>query len=198
MRIDLKTHHHKKRDKEIKKFFIRKKKKDDLVIKPEKLSEEKFAESINSIHWWKGAEFEAREKNHKWQFAAAILLAAIVGYAVYTNSPIMAITFILIGVVGYIQLQKEPRTISFHITAEGVAAGREIYEFEEMNSFWIFYDPPQMKVLSLHMKEKIIPYVHIPLHSEDPVKIRSIMMDFVPETKHEMTLADALERILGI
>lgn len=198
MRLDLKTHHHKKNDKEIKKFFIRKKKQDDLVIKPDKLPEEKFAKRINSIHWWKGTEFEKREKNHKWQFTAAILLAAIIGYAVYTNSPIMAITFILIGVIGYIHLQKEPRIMSFHITEEGVAAGREIYEFEEIHSFWIFYEPPQMKVLSLHMKGKFVPFIHIPLHDEDPVKIRSILMDFIPETKHEMTLADSLERILGI
>lgn len=75
---------------------------------------------------------------------------------------------------------------------------REIYEFNNMHSFWIFYEPPHIKLLSLHMKGKFVPYIHMPIHEEDPVKIREILLDFIPEVQHEMTLVDTLERLLRL
>ena len=123
---------------------------------------------------------------------------AIIIYAVYTNSPIMAITFILIGMVGYIFLNKEPQIIDFAITPRGIVAGREIYEFENIESFWIFYEPNHLKIVSLHMKHKFLPYIHIPVHEEDPVEIRALLMECIPEIKQEHDIVDAFERIIGL
>jgi hypothetical protein len=147
---------------------------------------------------WRAPEHEIMEKSRKWYLYVLLLLVAIVAFAVYTNSPVMAITFIMIGVVGYIFIGKEPRIIDFAITDEGVIAGREIYEFENMNSFWIFYEPDGVKVISLHMKNKIIPYIHIPVHEEDPVEIREALLEYIPEVKQDPSPVDTFERFLGI
>jgi hypothetical protein len=110
----------------------------------------------------------------------------------------MAITFILIGVVGYIYMNKEPRTLNFIITEDGVVAGREIYEFDNLESFWIFYSPEDIKVISLRTKSHMVPHVHIPIHNEDPVKIREILLERIPEEKQEQGLVETLERLLRI
>lgn len=147
---------------------------------------------------WRGLEFEKNTKNQRWYFIVSLIIATIIGYAIFTDSPIMAFTFILIGVTGYLYLQKEPREINFAINHDGIIIGNEIYEFEDMESFWIFYYPPEIKILSLHMKEKILPHVHIPIYKEDPVKIREIILQFVPEEKQEPGIVDAIERLLHI
>jgi len=147
---------------------------------------------------WTAPEYEVYEKSTVWYLGAALIIFAIATYAMVTESPIMAITFILIGVVGYLYLQKDPRTLDFNIDHRGIRAGRELYEYDNMDSFWIFYDPPHTKTLSLRTKASMIPFVHIPIADEDPLVIREILLEYLPEIKQEPNFVDALERFLHI
>lgn len=147
---------------------------------------------------WQAPEFEILERDRKWYLYITLTLTAIISYAIYINGPIMAITFILIGVVGYIYISKEPKILDFTITEDGVVAGREIYEFDNLESFWIFYEPKNIKVISLRTKSHMIPYVHIPIHDEDPVQIRKVLLEHIPEEKQEPGLVETLERLLKI
>lgn len=147
---------------------------------------------------WRAPEHEIMEKSQRWYLYVALFLVAVIAYALYTNSPVMAITFVLIGVVGYIFINKEPRIVDFYITPDGIVADREIYEFENVKSFWIFYEPGQVKVISLHTRNKLIPYIHIPVHDEDPVKIREILLEYIREEKQNPSAVDTFERMLGI
>jgi hypothetical protein len=154
--------------------------------------------SRDTLMKWQAPEFEVYEKSPRWYLTMALILTAVVIYAIVTNSVIMTITFILIGVVGYIYLQKEPRNLTFAITPDGVIVGNEIYDFEDMDSFWIFYDPPHEKILSLHMRGRMMPFIHIPIGSENPVTMRHNLLNYVPEIKQDHTLVDAFERILHL
>jgi hypothetical protein len=110
----------------------------------------------------------------------------------------MAITFVLIGVVGYIFLNRDPQIIDFAVTSDGIIAGKEMYEFDAIKSFWIFYEPHDIKVISLHTKSVLMPYVHIPIHDEDPVEIRRVLLEYISEVKQDPSLVDTLERLIGI
>jgi len=150
------------------------------------------------FHQWKAPEFEVYEKSTRWYIIFGLFIVGMIGYALTTNSPIMAITFILLGIVGYIYLQKDPRVITFSITSKGVTADKEMYLYENINSFWIFYDPNHTKTISLHTKASMLPFVHIPIASEDPVKMREILLRNIPEIKQDPGLIDAIERVLHI
>lgn len=147
---------------------------------------------------WRAPEYEKYERGRKWYLYVALILLAIIGYAVYTDSPIMAITFVLIGVVGYIFLNRDPQIIDFAVTQDGIIAGREMYDFDNIKSFWIFYEPHDIKVISLHTKSTLMPFVHIPIHNEDPVEIRRVLLEYISEVKQDPSLADTFERLLGI
>lgn len=149
------------------------------------------------IHW-KAPEFEMVERDNKWLIYVTISLILIVAYAIYTNSIIMAITFILLGIVGYMHFEREPRILTFRITPDGVAAGRELYLFSNISSFWIFYEPEGKKLISLHTNSYLTPFVHMPIHEEDPVEIREVLLKYIPEVKQEPGIVDAFERLLGI
>lgn len=150
------------------------------------------------IFSWKAPEFEVYEKSKTWYLFIMAFLLGLVSYALIVNSPIMAITFILIGVVGYLNLQKEPQIMEFKITTKGIVAGKDLYPFENIKSFWIFYDPPHTKTISLHTNASVFPFIHIPINNEDPVKIRDILIEYIEEIKQEPSTIDVLERVLHI
>lgn len=147
---------------------------------------------------WQAPEFEMFERDKKWYLIVLGMLLLIIGYALFTNSIVMAILFILIGVVGYIYINKEPRILTFMITKKGLVVEREIYEFDSLKSFWIFYEVDNIRVISLHTEGYLAPYIHIPIHDEDPVMIRKILLDYIPEEKHEPGIAETLDRLLHL
>ena len=158
-----------------------------------------FHDSLNeTLLSWHAPEFEVLERDRKWYFYITGLLLLIVSYAIFTNSLLMAITFIMIGVVGYIYINKEPRILNFRITDEGIVAGNEMYEFDNLKSFWIFYEPDSVQIISFHTGSYLLPYVHVPIHDQDPTSIREILLEHLAEEKHEPGMLEVLDRILRL
>jgi hypothetical protein len=147
---------------------------------------------------WQAPEFETFEREKRWYLWVALILLVIIGYATYTNSPVMAITFILIGVVGYIYLNKEPRILDFQITTKGIIAGKDLYDFESIDSFWIFENSTQLDILSLHIKNRLTPFIHIPFYEKNSPQIRSLLLEYILEEKQDLTLADSLEKFFHL
>jgi hypothetical protein len=165
----------------------------------EDIQEQNYSENIGKVlHSWQAPEFEVYEKSERWYVIAALFIAIMVIYALFSNSPIMAITFILIGIVGYIYAQRDPNVVTFSITSKGLLANKEMYLYENIFSFWIFYEPTHTKVISLHTKASVLPFVHIPLSDEDPVKLRELLMQNIPEIKQDQSLIDTIEKVLHI
>lgn len=171
----------------------------------EKIAESKIPErkmisehSSDVLCHWQAPEFETFEQDKRWYVYIAFALSAIIGYSIWTNSLIMSITFILIGVVGYMYIDKEARILDFMITNDGVVAGKEIFTYDRIKSFWIFYEPDGKKVISLHIESLLTPYVHIPIHDEDPVVIREALLQNIEEVKQEHNIVDTLERLFRI
>jgi hypothetical protein len=154
--------------------------------------------SENILFSWQAPEFEAFEREKRWYLWVALILLIIIGYATYTNSPVMAITFILIGVVGYIYLNKEPRVLNFQITDKGISAGKDFYDFDSINSFWIFENSTPFDSLSLHTKNRLMSFIHIPCPEEASIKLRFLLREYIPEEKQELTLADSLEKFFHL
>jgi len=147
---------------------------------------------------WEAPEFEAKPRDERKYIFLGFILTAIIFYAVYTNSPVMAITFILIGIVTYLYSHKAPRKLVFQITQDGVQVANELFEYENIKSFWIFYEPGGRKEISLQTKSLLSPYVHIPVHDQDPVYLRKCLLKFIPEIKQKPGTLDSLEKALDL
>ena len=89
---------------------------------------------------WEAPEYEHFEKHPKWYWVMGAVLLAIVVYALITNAILMAITFILIGMLGYIYAEREPRVIKMEIIPDGIRADNYFYDYNDVRSFWIFYE----------------------------------------------------------
>ncbi|MGB3072807.1 MAG: hypothetical protein WBB68_00935 [Candidatus Moraniibacteriota bacterium] len=147
---------------------------------------------------WRAPEHIHVRPNPRGLMVSTVLLALIIAYAIFTNSPIMAITFFLIGIVGYLFLTRDPREFEFAVTSKGILGGKTLYDFEDIHSFWIYEESPLEGVLSLHSNGIISPYIHIPIGDVPAEELRNLLLDYVPEEKHEPTIIDTLEKMLHI
>ncbi|MBP9698336.1 MAG: hypothetical protein KBD65_04055 [Candidatus Moranbacteria bacterium] len=147
---------------------------------------------------WDAPEHEPLELGPRASLVSIILLILIIAWALYTNSPIMAITFILIGMTGYLALGHEPRIVPFYLTSKGIVAAKEFYEFEDIESFHLYDEPPFDNLISLKTNGSLISHVHVPITTLPVQELRETLIQFVPEDKHEPGLVDSLEKLLHI
>jgi hypothetical protein len=147
---------------------------------------------------WDAPEHEPLEIGPKARIIVLFLLIAVIGWALYTNSPLMAITFILIGMTGYLALHHEPRTLPFYVTTKGIVAAKEFYEFEDIESFHLYDEPPFDNLLSIKTNGHLVSHVHVPITTLPKEELRGTLVRFIPEDKHEPGLVDTLEKFLHI
>ena len=147
---------------------------------------------------WQEPEHEPFEVGPRSRIVIIVLLILIIAYALFTNSPLMAITFILIGMVGYLSLGRKPEILSFYVTSKGVIAGKEFYPYESIQSFHIYTEHPFENLLSLHTNGHLVSHVHVPTVTININTLREALLPYVPEAKHEPSLVDTMERLLHI
>ena len=147
---------------------------------------------------WKIYEADRPEPSRRFLLITGGLLIAIIGYALFSDSPIMAITFILIGLMGYLLIYHEPSLLNCHVTEEGIVVNHELFPFETAKTFWVFENENFPPYISLETRTFISPHVHIPLDGVDPEEMRDLLARFLPEEKHELTPVDILSRMLHI
>ena len=142
---------------------------------------------------WEAHEYEKKEKGPLWYPSVALFLGGFILYAIFTDNPIVAVTFILVGVVGYLFLQKNPERIEFALTPEGVRIENQLHLYENMHSYWIFEESEDLRYISFHTNSMLLPRMRIPFEEEvDPAWIRSVLKQYLPEKKQERGFVDIL------
>jgi hypothetical protein len=132
--------------------------------------------------------------------AVSLALFAIAALMqIFQKNIITTIFFGLLGVVILIRAGKKPEIVDFEINPLGVKVGERLYGFREIKSFWIEYDPAlDIRELSLQLKKWYHTYVKIPIYEQNPVQLRLVLLNFLPEVEHKDTLADTVSRRLGL
>lgn len=152
----------------------------------------------NVLLHWNAPEHDPLELGPKSRVVSVFLLILIIAWALYTNSPLMAITFILIGMTGYLAMGHEPRLLPFYVTTKGIVAAKEFYEFEDIESFHLYDEPPFDNLLSIKTNGNLVSHVHIPITTLPVKELRHTLIKYVPEDRHEPGLVDTLEKLLHI
>jgi len=146
---------------------------------------------------WTAPEFEKREKSPAWFLAVGIFALIFFTIALLMKNFIFAVLIIISVFAIFIYAIKTPRQINFKIDGKGLWIGEKLYPYEELNSFWIFFEPSQIKELSIKSKKILAPLIKIPLLDQDPVLIRQALIKFIPEEKQEESLVDIIARGIG-
>jgi len=155
-----------------------------MDIIPHKKQKEEVAEETEiakTILSWQAPEFQKYERSQNWFLLWLIISIVAIAMAIIFKNFLFAIFLVFAALAVFIHALQEPKTITFKITARGVLIDEKLYHFEDLESFWIIYEPPQIKTLILKSKRLLVPQLNIPIGNENPVKIRQALLDFLPE-----------------
>lgn len=146
---------------------------------------------------WTALEFKKYKKGKRWFVLPALLALAVIIAAILLKNLLFVIATILTVFVVYIYARKEPRKIKFSISGNGIQIDQTVYKFEDLKSFWIFYEPPEVKEISIRSKKAFMPYIKIPLDDQNPAEVRRLLLKFLPEKKHKESVIDEWTRRSG-
>lgn len=152
--------------------------------------------SADAIEWM-APEFEFREKDESWFFGLGLIMTAVIIYFALVKNFLAVVLFLLASFVLMKYANRRPRDMKFRVGPKGVEIGDEIYSFETLESFWIFYNLPEVKELSVKSKKTLLPYIKLPLGSTHPVLLREILTQYLPEIEQEEGFFDDLSRKIG-
>jgi len=155
-----------------------------------------FSVKKNQIEWT-APEFEKKEKNQLWILILGLIVLIVIIYSIFTKNYSFAIVLLLACACLYIYDKKEPKEFNFSLSHRGISIENKNYPYNELKSFWIFYEPPRLKQLTLISKKTFNPRIQIPLDNQDPNKIRSLLLKYLPEIEEEESLIDVLADKLG-
>ena len=94
------------------------------------------------------------------------------------------------------QSHQKPLKVPFKITELGIVIGNRFYGFSELESFYIVYEPPEVKTLFFETKSSFRPLLRIPLVDANPLKVRVSLKEFLSENfeKEEEPYSDTFAR----
>ena len=170
----------------------RKEQKPQKEKKPKKLSRAAAKDSME----WSAPEFFYFEKTEIWFVVSGLIALALFVLALWTRN----ILFALMIILGYFSITayaiKKPKDITVNIGPQGIKIDNTLYLFDNLKSFWIFYEPPELKEIGLLSKKTIMPHIKIPIGEQDPAEIKKVLIKYLPEKKQDESLIDNLPRQL--
>ncbi len=148
---------------------------------------------------WQAAEFEHHQKTLAWYIVFAIAATAMLIFSFFSHSIITVITFVLIVVMGFAFSHRKPRVVLHQLTPTGIVLGDTMYPYKSIKSFWIIYEPPQIKTLNIETTAYLNPHMAIQLGDQDPVPVKLYLKKYLTEDiNRDESLVDVISRHLKI
>jgi len=145
---------------------------------------------------WSAPEYEFHEKTPEWYWALGIITAALVLAAVVLRNFLFAVFAVLAGFSVGLYGARRPRLVSHEINSGGVSFGNRNFNYENIDHFWINYNPPLKKELILESKKTFSTHTVILLGDADPEQIRRYLLQYLKEKKIEESLVAVIARAL--
>jgi hypothetical protein len=149
---------------------------------------------------WAFPEFVKYQRTAVWYTITVIAGALCFFYGIFTRNFLFSLIVVMVALIFFLYHIKHPLNIKFAITEDGIGLGNAFYLWKDLQSFWIIYEPPEVKQLYLQTKRFFPGALSVPLEKENPVKVRAALLKYLPEdsTKTTELASDTFSRILKI
>lgn len=149
---------------------------------------------------WEFPEFTAYERGPLWYITAIIVGIALIAFGIFTQNYLFIVLIILFAIIIYLRIQRKPQILTIAIHDRGITVGeRSQYKWSDINSFWIIYEPPEVKNLYIDFKG-IRPDITVQLEDQNPLEIRKLLSQFIPEDieRENETFSDGFSRMFKL
>jgi hypothetical protein len=148
---------------------------------------------------WQAPEYEHRDKHPDWFWVVGIVGSAVALLALLFKNFLLAVIFILGAFTMILYGARPPAIINFALTPKGVRVKDHLYSYDYLKSFWVDDEKGEGKrKIIVESKKVLMPHIILPLapevHSDEA---RHYLAVFLPEERHEDSLADVIGDVLG-
>jgi len=149
---------------------------------------------------WEFPEFEKPERGVRWYVIAAVISGSLLVYSIISRNYIFGVIIILIALIYFLYDLHEPPQTVCSITTAGIQLGKKFVRYSNIAHFWIIYKPGITTTLYVKPKIFTVPELGIPLQKEDPLQIREILLQYLPENlkEEDEPLSETLGRVLKL
>lgn len=149
---------------------------------------------------WPVPEYRQHSRSRRWYIIALSAFALLMLYSLFTANFLFALLLIIAGIIIVLQDKRQAPSIAFAILDNGIALGRDFYDYGKLKSFWIFYEPDEAKTLFFEFKNKFRPRLSVPLFDKNPLHVRAELLKFLTEdvSRENEPVSEQLSRLLKL
>lgn len=151
----------------------------------------------NTLLSWRAPEFIKKEKTILWDIAVFGIAGVFFLWGLWKADITIAALSVLGGGLLWYFGNKNPNVITFAIRKDGVQVGDLLYRYGNIESYWIFHEPPHVNELALRSKKTFAPLIHINLGDEDPETVKKALKGLLKEKEESYPLSHILAHIIG-
>ena len=94
---------------------------------------------------WNIDEYQKHDRSRRWYIVAVLIGGLLLVYSLISGNYLFTLIVVLYGIILFLQDTQQPMEVFFAITEAGVVVGEKYYPFKEITSYWIVYNPPEVK-----------------------------------------------------
>ncbi|MBP6859399.1 MAG: hypothetical protein KBC69_02125 [Candidatus Magasanikbacteria bacterium] len=149
---------------------------------------------------WDVSEYQQHERSGRWYLTSGIIGGLLLLYSLISGNYLFTLVVVLFGIILFLQDTQPPMDVFFAITEAGIIVGELYYPFKEITSYWIVYNPPEVKTIYFTTKNVLKHRLQVNLLDNDPLPIRDFLNQFLLEDvdKEEEPLSDRLSRVFKL
>jgi len=130
---------------------------------------------------WTFPEYIQRKRGKTWYIVVGVLVGLALVYAIWTMNILFAVILVLGVFIIVFQTYQPARQVPVIIGEDGVILDKTYYPYKVLKSFWIIYEPPEVKYLYLNFKTSVRNNMPIPLSDVNPIKVREMLLNYISE-----------------
>lgn len=154
-------------------------------------------EDLATLYDWQADEHNHHPKSPMWYVALAAGTTVVTATLLFMANIIGALTIALIGGFIYYIAQRKPQLARYRILVDGIAINNLLYHYRDLAAFNIIYVPGETKTVILRSQHVFSPLLHMEIGDADPVAIRDLLLEFIPEDQDMMEpIVDVVARRL--
>lgn len=146
---------------------------------------------------WQAPEYVHYPKSAVWFATLSLIGAGLIVFFLFKKDFLTAALFFLLTLTVFFFSRKKPGIVTVKLASTGLTYNEARLPWQKIQSFWIVYEPPEIKTLNFKTSAYLNRLITIQLDDADPAAIHEFLLQYLPEDENqEEQFADKIARKL--
>ena len=150
------------------------------------------------IHW-RAEEFVYHKKSVDWYWYFGLVVVSLIAFALYASNTLFAFVIGIGAFTILLYAAKKPETIEYVATKRFIKAGKDLYPYSEIASFWIPTPKKETeeKIILIRSQKVSSPLIVLPLGDADIDELHDFLKNFIDEREDQLPIGQVFMNIIG-